>query len=472
MNSNALFSDMQLEQMADEVLQVLGTVGYLVEHPKVKALALKAGCRESAEGRVLFDRKQVAELRTELERQYPPAAGVPSWVHPPYEFTTSFGNLTPKFYDYANGRPEIGSRERMLELVRFAQAEPRITMVTLPLSRQDVEPTLEQLESVVLMAGVTSKTLGNIDVTVPETVPFLAEMGEVLGQAPGHFVGYCNCINPPLRLEERTAETMLQRSRYHSRSMITSMPCLGGSGPVDIHGAVVLATAEIVGGLILSRIIDPLAPLLGYIACVQLDMRTGNPSSSTPQTVRFDAGVYQLMKHAFGGGTAVGGRSYITAKRPGLQATYERFLKAVGFSALVDRYDLRLNGSGNLDNGSMISPEQFLLDCEMTEGLIATFTAPVVSPAGDTVARIRDGVLNAGGNFMTQEHTLEHYRDEMWDPQLFRRLGDTRTEQEVLDACHAKYLQTLATYQPAAHPAPVVHDLEKILARARKTLLK
>ena len=98
---------------------------------------------------------------------------------------------------------------------------------------------------------------------------------------------------------------MLQQSRCHATSMITPMPSIGGSGPVDIYGCVILGTAEIVGGLILSMIIDPEAPLLGYIACNQVDMLTGNGTSSTPQTIRVDAGVYQLMEMCFGGGTRV-----------------------------------------------------------------------------------------------------------------------------------------------------------------------
>ena len=82
---------------------------------------------------------------------------------------------------------------------------------------------------------------------------------------------------------------------------------------------------------VLPQFVNPQAPLLGYIACNQLDMLSGNGTSCTPQTVRVDAGVYQLMARAFGGGTAVGGRSYINARRPGLQALFERLQLARRF---------------------------------------------------------------------------------------------------------------------------------------------
>lgn len=469
----SLFSAGQFDQMAAEVVEVLTQVGYLVEHPQVKAAALAAGCRESSVGRILFERRQIEALRRRLLTQYAPARGgpEPNLIRPARPLRSGFGNLTSKVYDYAAAAPRSGTTARLQELVRFAHAEPRLTSLTIPLSRYDAAPVLEQLESLLLMARLTDKPLGGVDATVPESVPYLAAMGEALGQQPVDFVGRCNCINPPLRLEERTAATMCQRRRYHCMSMITSMPALGGNGPVDIYAGIVLATAEIVGGLILSTIIDPEAPLMGYIASVQLDLRSANPTSSTPQTVRFDAGVYQLMEHAFGGGTRVGGRSYISARRPGLQAVVERVLKAVGYAALVDGQALSFAGNGNLDNGSMVSPEQCLLDLDLTEGLTALWTAPVVPPPGDAAARIRDAVLNDAGSFLMAEHTLTHYRDELWDTKLFPALVETHTEKDVLDHCHADCRRLLASYTPAAYPPDVLRELERILQQARSALV-
>ena len=470
----ALFSDNIFDQLAAEVRQILFDIGYQVDHPAVREMALRAGCRESAVGRVLFSEEQLIELRARLLAQYPPPAPdspEPELIHPRRDYKMWFGNITPKYFDYAAGEAVGGNLAGLTALVQFAHMQPNIAALTLPLSRRDVAPAIEQMASLVEMARLTDKPLGAIDVTVPEAVPFIAEMGAVLGQHPAGFVGACNCINPPLRLEHRTAETMLRRSQYHSLSMITPMPCIGGSGPVDIYGSIVLGTAEIVGGLILSMIIDPEAPLLGYIACNQVDMLTGNGTSCTPQTVRVDAGVYQLMEYAFGGGTRVGGRSYINARRPGLQAVFERFLKGIGYANLVDRHALSYQANGCLDNGSMISAEQFLLDSEVFNGLDALSMAPDVPTAGDAAARIQEAVLENAGNFLDTEHTLAHFRDERWAAQYFRCDTNTRTEQQILEQCHARFRQSVADYQPASYPAETIQALEKILAEASRVLL-
>ncbi len=463
-----MLTDGEYERMADEVARVLETVGYLVDHPAVKEKALGAGCRESAKGRVLFSRGQVDELRMRLSRQA--SAG---WMKTTEQKTAGkdyqelrigLGNLTPKYYDYRSKAIKAIDTAVFKDLVKFAHVEKRVCSIVPP-ARQDTDPRWEQLEDIVLIAELTDKDIGGVDPITPESIPYLAEMAVVLGK-PAGFVGACNCINPPLRLENRTAESMMMKSRYHVCSMITTMPALGVSGPVDIYGSAVLATAEIVGGLILSNIIDPDAPLMGYVACCQLDMKTGNITSSTPQTARLDATVYQAMEKCFGGCTAVGGRGYVSARAPGLQAVCERFIKANGYSLYVDDGAIRYGGTGNLDNGSVFSPEQYVLDMEIMEALNHLNVAPRL-PGADGVAGRIAAAVEGGGNFMAEDHTLGHFRDELWDSFCFGTGQRTMAESEIVEKCHQRYEGKIAEYKPAGYPAETVAQLKKILRKVK-----
>ncbi|MEN6402462.1 MAG: trimethylamine methyltransferase family protein [Armatimonadia bacterium] len=468
-----LFTDSQFDRLADEVRQVLREVGYHVGHPRVVGMALQAGCRQSPQGRMLFSDAQIADLTAALKEQYrdQPPAQAQDLIRPYTELRIGYGNITPKLYDCEREQAVGGTRERLEWVVKFAHAEPRITGLTIPLSRQDVPPEIEQLDSLVRMARLTDKPLGSVDVTMPEALPFVAAIGEILGRDLSAFVGCCNCVNPPLRLEYRTCETMLRRAAYHSMSMITPMPAVGGSGPVDTWGSIVLGTAEIVGGLILSQIIDPEAPLLGWVASTQVDMAGGTITSSSPQTVQVDAGVYQLMERHFGGGTRIGGRTYVTAKRPGLQAVYEKLLKAIGYAALVDHHALGYPGGGTLDNGSVTSPEQLLLDLEILEGFSHLWQAPREPEPGEVPQRLQQTILEAGGNFLTSDHTLDHYRDEAWFPRYFTRQTETQTEQQLIQQAHEQVLERVASYEPASHPEEVVKALEEVLEKAKAELL-
>ena len=164
----------------------------------------------------------------------------------------------------------------------------------------------------------------------------------------------------------------------------------------------------------------------------------------------------------------MGGRGYISATHPGLQATFERFLKAVGYAAYMDGGAVSVSGTGNLDNGSVLSPEQLLLDFEMMEGLDRLWDEP---PMGGAAGRIRATVLEEGGSFLASEHTLAHFRKELWDPRYFRRLVDTKSEAEVLDECHAEYRGRVEGYREASQGAEVVRELERIVEEARSELV-
>ena len=87
------------------------------------------------------------------------------------------------------------------------------------------------------------------------------------------------------------------------------------------------------------------------------------------------------------------------------------------------------------------------------------------------MARIRDAVLNDAVSFLMAEHTLTHYRDELWDTKLFPALVDTHTERDILDHCHAEHRRLLASYTPASYPAGVLRELERVRQRARAALL-
>lgn len=468
---NPLFTDSQFEKMALEVRKLLKEVGYKVDHDGVKEMAVKAGCRLSVKNRVLFRDSQIDELAVRLHKLYGTSLANDTertLVLGRKKTETGFGNIVPKYYNYKRGSTESGSIENLTDMMKFAHCDPRITNITLPVSREDIVPELEQIDSILRMVKLTYKQLGPIDITTPEAVPLFEAIAEILGLKPNDFIGPCNCINPPMHLGVRTAETMLQRKRFHGTSMITPMPSLGGSGPVDIYGCIILGTAEVVGGLILSMIIDSEAPLLGYIAAGQLDMRTTVNTQSSPQSIRLDSGVYQLMEKCFGGGTKVGGRTYVSARRPGIQAMFEKMMKMIGYSSYVDANSFWYAGSGVIDNGSTISPEQFLLDLEITDAFNWLWTSPEVPiEENDAFTRIRDEIDATGGNFLTSDHTLYNYRNDLWDPRYFMRLTQTRDEAEILEKCHSDYMKSIEKYSPASYPDHVVNEIERIYMNAK-----
>ena len=82
--------------------------------------------------------------------------------------------------------------------------------------------------------------------------------------------------------------------------------------------------------------------------------------------------------------------------------------------------------------------------------------------------------VGPGGNYLTEDHTLKHFRTEIWRPRLLNRDNpDTWREKGSLryeDVVIAKTLEILETHQPEQLPAEVQTIINNVLQRAEEGL--
>ena len=459
-----VFSQDQLDTLCARVRKILAEIGYRVEHEGLSELLRQKGLGQSTAGRFLFDDQIINDFAAH-QTQYV-AAQKSSAAAPPERpaFGVSLGNIAPKFYDYAAGLPQLATTEHLERLCKYAHQKAEIDRIMTPLSITDEPPRIAPIASFLTMAKLTGKYGYYLEPLFPEVVKYLAELSVIfLGEGQENaFMDPCNCINPILHLKERTAGVMMERAKYNVSSMITSMPTAGGNAPVTLDGAAIQGAAEIVGGLIISWLLNPNVNNKGYISSSVIDFRQANTTQSSPETVLIDCGVVELMEHGFGGNTGIGGKSYVAAKRPGLQAVYEKMFKAMAYQ----KYSgiLEYSGGGVLDNGSLLSPEQFILDMEIQQSL--HYLHPIETTDEQAVDAIAQVIEAGDGDFLSTDHTLAHFRN-MWDPILFLR-KDGRSEKEILDQAHARYQEAIGSYAGYEYDQTKIKAGEKVLARARK----
>ena len=117
-----------------------------------------------------------------------------------------------------------------------------------------------------------------------------------------------------------------------------------------------------------------------------------------------------------------------------------------------------------------MSAEQYLLDLEVMQASDGLGSEPLAPPVGEVVERLREGILEAGGNSLGLDHALRHFRDALSEPRYFQRLTDTRTETGIVERCPVDFAHRLGSYHPASHPPDLVRDLERVRERARRNL--
>jgi len=467
-----IFTEDELGILAQKVRNVLKKIGYKIQHEELSRLLEKKGLKLSSNGRFIFDNKIIDEFLI-FRRKHPEEIKedrktCTSRIKEGADYKTGFGNQVSKYYDHTAGAAVSAKREHLEKLIKFAHQEDKIGSVSIPLSLTDIPPEIAPIESFLIMAKLSDKNSYHIDPFSAGMVKYLAELSRVfLGEAAEDaFIDHCNCINPILRLEYRTASVMLEKAKYNITSLMTSMPIAGGNAPVTLDGACIQATAEITGGLIISYLINPEANHVGYISSGVMDFKAAVISQSAPESILIDCGVVQLMDYAFGGKTSVGGITYVAAQEPGFKAVFEKMLKTISYQKFLG--GVSYGGGGVLDNGSLISPEQLIIDIDIGESLFRLGRIKMHNGGVEDI--IADVVKEGKGDFLSSEHTLKNFRNAFWESFLFLR-GSSTSEKEILDKAHETFNIKVKKYSGHNYDKDKIRTGEEILKRAKRELI-
>jgi trimethylamine--corrinoid protein Co-methyltransferase len=127
---------------------------------------------------------------------------------------------------------------------------------------------------------------------------------------------------------------------------------------------------------------------------------------------------------------------------------------------------------GYMDNAMVCSVEQLLLGNEVivaTKRFLRGLEINSQTVARDVIARV-----GPGGNFIEDEHTFAHFRNELWRPRLFTRLhysawmreGAKDTAQRIREEIR----RLVETHQPQALPDKTLTALDAIKTKGEKEL--
>lgn len=202
-------------------------------------------------------------------------------------------------------------------------------------------------------------------------------------------------------------------------------------------------------------------------------MRTTKGCFGTPESAIQDACVVQLFEARLGGHAHISGPGYIDATAPGLQAVYEKTVKAHVFNACLGM-PLRLGNAGLIDAGAVHSPTQYVLELELNAGLVRSdWEVPV-----DEEHLALDDILTLGpgeaSNFLQTDHTLKHCRDAWYGDLLdkgARALADGVDEERLLERADEYWRDIVAGHTPPEIDEERKRAVCEVVERARRELM-
>ncbi|WP_457553546.1 trimethylamine methyltransferase family protein [Desulfobacula sp.] len=193
-----------------------------------------------------------------------------------------------------------------------------------------------------------------------------------------------------------------------------SAPQLGGSSPASFAGTIVQGCAESLSGLVLGQNAKPGASMIFGSQTTIMDMRTTIFSYGAPEMALMISAMAEMAQYYelpfFG--TAGSTDAKFNDPQAGIEATFQTLTAGLVGSSLVH------DCSSWMDHGSLVSPAYMVMVNEILHMVNQYMKGIEVSE--DTMAVDLIDKVGPGGNFLSEKHTMDNFRN-VWYSDLFDR---------------------------------------------------
>jgi trimethylamine--corrinoid protein Co-methyltransferase len=428
----------QMKKIHESALTVLQETGMLIRGRFLLEPLADTGCKVDFEKQRVWFSTDLVEKQIETQKNrykmvrsslwYPFCKELPqndaAW---PDEWSVDYGFGTPTIYDYPEGRFRPATKKDQIDMIKLGDALEEVRAVCAPFICSDFDSRIETIESARLLLLHTQKP-GWVATSDSREVKYLADLAVLALEgvaadkqdllfktAPPMFV-HAYCTTSPLKLDSHPCRVLKEAMKYGFPVNFAPMPILGGTTPITPEGSLVIATAELLGCITAATLIDPGLYYYGTVISGEMDMKTTQVCYATPASLLTDAALHQLFRYRYGMVVNVE-PAYLEAKCPGMQAAFMKTFRQMALGATVSS-SLPI---GLLDNGSVFSPVQAMIDLDMNRALYKFGRGLNFNDESLCVDLINKMAFCEHGAYLETSHTLHHFRSVQWDTLFFDR---------------------------------------------------
>ncbi|MFC1462561.1 trimethylamine methyltransferase family protein [Verrucomicrobiota bacterium] len=268
----------------------------------------------------------------------------------------------------------------------------------------------------------------------------------------------------PLRFPFHGVDLLYETARLNMPVPIGPMAQMGLSAPATVAGTLAQENAEILAGICITQLVRPGMPVCYGGICHAFDMRSTQMIFGGPEQAIFGVAMTQMGKHY---GLPVYINVGLTdSKRPDAQAGLEAGVTlAMGAAAGADIFGHM--GICGVDQASSL--DMLTLQNEIIGYVESTMRDTEFSD--ETLGLDVLDNVGPGGTFIDTDHTVEHFRKELWVPKLLDReyyqawMDDGGTSAE--DRCKVRKDEILATHKVEPLPEDIEKEISVIVRHAR-----
>ncbi len=471
-----VLSPEQIERIHNASLEILERVGVVVPHDEVFGRFADAGAKVDRKARRVW-------ISADLVMQSLDQAGK--------QFTIYGRDISRKAEFGCGGRnygsiageaswlDEVGKQRRYASLddvataCRLADALEYLTISGAMSDPHEIPVKFRCVEVLATMVRNTTKPVG-FWLYDRASTRYLVEMAIALRgdeQTATEFPLWHPFLEPisPLRFPFDGIDLLFETARLNLPVPVGPMAQMGLSAPGTMAGTMALENAEILAGLCITQLVRPGTPV-GYVGiCHAFDMRTTQMIFAGPEQAIFGVAMTQMGKHY---GLPVGINVGLTdSKRPDAQAGLETAATLMlGAAAGADIF----GGMGICGVDQASSPDMLVMQHEVISYVESAMRE--IDVTDETLGLDVIEEAGPGGIFIDRMHTAEHFRNELWFPQLLDRDyyqawldGGAKTME---NRCREKKEHLLKTHEVEPLADEQRQVLDKIVAEARRDLAK
>jgi trimethylamine--corrinoid protein Co-methyltransferase len=469
-----VLTDDQIEEIKRAAFEVMSKVGFRVHHEGARKMLKQAGAlvdgeivkvpehvvmaclRTTPKGWTIYDREGRRAMEVEGRKSY-------------YGTSTA----SPRTKDALTGEIHPTRVADIAIGAKVADALDNIDWVMPMGSVQDVAPTVADLYEFEAVVSNTTKPMVFIGYT-PRGVELVYEMAaEVAGgidnlQQRPFIIFYPEPISP-LVFPADVIDRLFVCADLSMPQIQGPTIQFGATAPVTMAGAIVQGTAESLMCVVLAQLRRPGCPCgLGCNFSV-FDMAAGLLAMAAPEmslALAAQAEVAQSFELPTWGLAGSTDAKLIDAQA-GAESAFA--ILAQGLAGLNLIHDV-----GYIDSGMACSTAQLVLGDENIAMAKRFMRGVEVNP--ETLARDLIAKVGPGGHYLDDDHTYQHFKNELWVPRLMARgaYDDWQSQgaKDTATRIQEKLADIVKNHETPPLPGKTLAALKTIRQKGEKELVK
>ena len=373
------------------------------------------------------------------------------------------------FLDPRTGERRRYFRDDAVAVARVCDALPHIDYVAAQGTISDVHPDLVEVYEFATLISHSRKPVMAWSNTldgcrdIHQIAAVVAGGEEQLSRYATYF--FLGCPISPLIVPREVAEQLIYCAQHTIPYVFGPCPMCGATTPCTLASTLVVATAECLAALVIAQLVNPGTPFIMGGSLATMDMKTASMPYGAPELSLLCAAETEIARY-------LGLPAWSTAGVSDSKQVDEQAALEGAFNVMI----AGLSGADLIHNvgfieGCLTGSLQYLVMMDEAIGYARRILRGIeVTP--ETLAVDWIAQIGPGGNFLSTEHTLTHFKSEFWYPTLIdrqmREAWNSSGRKGLSVRVQEKLDQILDRHDVVSLPPEVHSGIDEVLAAAEE----